>query len=392
MHVPGTRASTRSRGTAGACRRKTRSRSRDGHRALPNAMFRVELENGHKVLAHISGRCACTTSASCRAIGFSWSCRRTTSPEAVWCTAISRRRVLGEDPRCRRSSADEGSAQRQEDLRPCRVIRRRADPRHLHEPAAQAAAGLRGKRGPTSGSYRRRRPSARQAARHRADLHLRHRDAGGRGHRVWGRRRGRHKVRDLSEDEVLKIRAYIDANFKVEGPAPRGGPGHQAQDRDRLLPGHPTPPSAAGPRSAHPRTPYAQGSEEGDRRQEEGDQVARREELHMAKPKAKKTKRREEARRPRPGPHQVDVQQHDRHDHRPAGQHRVLGERRQRGLQGLAQVDAVRRAAGRREGRPRRAGARAAEGRRVREGPGFGPRDRDPIARRRASRSRASKT
>ncbi len=24
--------------------------------ALPNAMFRVELENGHRVLAHISGR------------------------------------------------------------------------------------------------------------------------------------------------------------------------------------------------------------------------------------------------------------------------------------------------------------------------------------------------
>ncbi|MEA3367539.1 MAG: translation initiation factor IF-1 [Planctomycetota bacterium] len=24
--------------------------------ALPNAMFRVELENGHKVLAHMSGR------------------------------------------------------------------------------------------------------------------------------------------------------------------------------------------------------------------------------------------------------------------------------------------------------------------------------------------------
>ena len=31
---------------------------------LPNAMFRVELENGHKVLAHISGRCGCTTSGS----------------------------------------------------------------------------------------------------------------------------------------------------------------------------------------------------------------------------------------------------------------------------------------------------------------------------------------
>jgi len=24
--------------------------------ALPNAMFRVELENGHKVIAHVSGR------------------------------------------------------------------------------------------------------------------------------------------------------------------------------------------------------------------------------------------------------------------------------------------------------------------------------------------------
>ena len=26
------------------------------HEALPNAMFRVDLENGHKVLAHISGK------------------------------------------------------------------------------------------------------------------------------------------------------------------------------------------------------------------------------------------------------------------------------------------------------------------------------------------------
>jgi translation initiation factor IF-1 len=34
---------------------------------LPNATFRVKLENGHVVLGHISGRCACTTSASCRA-------------------------------------------------------------------------------------------------------------------------------------------------------------------------------------------------------------------------------------------------------------------------------------------------------------------------------------
>ena len=26
---------------------------------LPNAMFKVELENKHQVLAHISGKCAC---------------------------------------------------------------------------------------------------------------------------------------------------------------------------------------------------------------------------------------------------------------------------------------------------------------------------------------------
>ena len=28
--------------------------------ALPNAMFKVELENGHKILAHISGKLECT--------------------------------------------------------------------------------------------------------------------------------------------------------------------------------------------------------------------------------------------------------------------------------------------------------------------------------------------
>ncbi len=32
---------------------------------LPNATFRVKLENGHVVLGHISERCACITSASC---------------------------------------------------------------------------------------------------------------------------------------------------------------------------------------------------------------------------------------------------------------------------------------------------------------------------------------
>ena len=36
--------------------------------ALSNAMFRVELENGHEITAHISGRCGCITSKSSQGI------------------------------------------------------------------------------------------------------------------------------------------------------------------------------------------------------------------------------------------------------------------------------------------------------------------------------------
>ena len=35
---------------------------------LPNAMFQVELENGHQVLAHISGKLRMNLSRSCREI------------------------------------------------------------------------------------------------------------------------------------------------------------------------------------------------------------------------------------------------------------------------------------------------------------------------------------
>ena len=48
------------------------------------------------------------------------------------------------------------------------------------------------------------------------------------------------------------------------------------------------------------------------------------------------------------------VQQHDHHDHRPPGQRAVVGVLGRPGLQGLAQVDAVRRPGGCRSGRPRR--------------------------------------
>ena len=42
---------------------------------------------------------------------------------------------------------------------------------------------------------------------------------------------GETKVRDLSEDEVLKIRAYIDQNYKVEGDLRR----EVAQDIKRKI-------------------------------------------------------------------------------------------------------------------------------------------------------------
>ncbi len=82
----------------------------------------------------------------------------------------------------------------------------------------------------------------------------------------------------------------------------------------------------------------------------------------------------------RPGAHQDLVQQHDRHAHRQRGQRDRLGVRRRRRLQGLAQVDAVRRAGDRRRGRAQGHRARAAEGRGLRQGPGLRPRDGDPLA------------
>ena len=63
-------------------------------------------------------------------------------------------------------------------------------------------------------------------------------------------------------------------------PAPRRGARHQAQDRDRLLPGRPSPQGPAGARSAHPhQRPHPQGPEEDRCQQEEGSEEV------MAKPK-----------------------------------------------------------------------------------------------------------
>ena len=83
---------------------------------------------------------------------------------------------------------------------------------------------------------------------------------------------GGTKVRDLSEDEVLKIRAYIDQNLKVEGDLRR----EVAQDIKRKIEigcyqGDPAPPVAPGPRPAHAHErAHPEGSEEDDRGPEEG--------------------------------------------------------------------------------------------------------------------------
>jgi translation initiation factor IF-1 len=59
--------------------------------ALPNATFRVELSNGHKVLAHISGKMRQHYIRSFPRTASWWSSRRTTSPAAASSTATSDR-------------------------------------------------------------------------------------------------------------------------------------------------------------------------------------------------------------------------------------------------------------------------------------------------------------
>ncbi|CAA9308795.1 MAG: SSU ribosomal protein S11p (S14e), partial [uncultured Friedmanniella sp.] len=61
------------------------------------------------------------------------------------------------------------------------------------------------------------------------------------------------------------------------------------------------------------------------------------------------------------------------------------------GLQGLPQVDPLRRADGGRGRGPPGDGARHEARRRVRQGSGFGPGDRDPLARGRWPRGRCDR-
>ena len=58
-------------------------------------------------------------------------------------------------------------------------------------------------------------------------------------------------VKDLTEDEVVKLREAVETTRGRGRPAPRALAERQAPDGDRLLPRPAPPPRPAGPRPAH---------------------------------------------------------------------------------------------------------------------------------------------
>jgi len=69
-----------------------------------------------------------------------------------------------------------------------------------------------------------------------------------------------HEVRDLTDEEITRLRNDIDANLRVEGDLRRDISRNQAQDGDQLLSGRAAPQGPARPRSAHAhQRPHPQG-------------------------------------------------------------------------------------------------------------------------------------
>ena len=189
------------------------------------------------------------------------------------------------------------------------------------------------------------------------------------------------RCRNLTEDEVNQIRAYVDQNLTVEGDLRRD----VQQDIKRKIEigcyqgiRHRKGLPVRGQRT-HTNARTRKGPKQDRCQQEEGSEEV------MAKPKPG-------GRRPRKRERKnvtigvVHIKSSFNNtiviDHRHRGQRHRVGVVRWRRLQGLAQEHAVRRPAGRREGRPRRHGARPAPRRGAGEGPGFGPRHRRALASR----------
>ena len=275
---------------------------------------------------------------------------------------------------CDRGRRHEGSTERQEDLR---QVQGRAPQgrgaRALREPSPQAASGLK-EETEHHGTYRRRRPSRSQARLDLAAVHLRHRSEDRARRSARRPRSPTNKMTDTLDENELQAHPR-GARRELQGrrrPAPRHPDEHQAPDGPRLLPRPASPPRPAGARSAHAhQRAHAQGPAQGpawpskpsglhrpgDRKHGEVRQAAAPRQRRRARPRkggAKKKAKKNVVDRHRA--HPVDVQQHDRHDHRPAGQRGRLVELGRARLQGLAQEHAVRRAA-------RRRGRRAQGGR-----------------------------
>jgi len=89
--------------------------------ALPNAMFRVKLDNDHVVLGHVAGKMRRFRIASCRAIAFAASSRRTTS------TARESSTATAEDGIAERSLIESIAGELNSSQRASRIVRGTGD-------------------------------------------------------------------------------------------------------------------------------------------------------------------------------------------------------------------------------------------------------------------------
>ena len=215
---------------------------------------------------------------------------------------------------------------------------------------------------------------------------------------------GDTRVHALTEDDLVKLRDWIDAHYQVEGDLRREVAGrHPAQDRDRLLPGHPPPQRAAGARPADAdQRAYPQGQEEDRRRQEEGRQEVVPASLAHGPPRFRSPPGVREHMPPRKSSQQgaaKKVRRKERknvaHGHAhirstfnntivsitdPTGNVISWASSGQVGFKGSRKSTPYAAQHGRRGRRAPGHGARHAQGRRLRQGPGLGPGDRDPVA------------
>src|SRR5437660_10954550 len=105
---------------------------------LPNAMFRVELENGHRVLAHVSGKMR---------MNFSRILPGDRVKVELSPYDLTRGRITYRFKEADRTRPHESETERQGALRELQGrAAQSGDPHHLQEPAAQATPGIEGER------------------------------------------------------------------------------------------------------------------------------------------------------------------------------------------------------------------------------------------------------